>query len=149
MNSRTAISITRRSAREDDVPFLLQLRVQAMEPHQLLAGICHSPAEREARVRAHFECAQVIEMAGRPIGLLKLLRASDEWRVVQLQLLPEHQGAGIGSHLLGILVAQARDAGVPLTLSVLKANPARRLYERLGFEVTSEGERVFHMQATG
>ena len=47
-----------------------------------------------------------------------------------------HRGQQVGSLLLGGLVARAgRDGERALSLSVERANPARRLYERHGFEV--------------
>jgi ribosomal protein S18 acetylase RimI-like enzyme len=33
-----------------------------------------------------------------------------------------------------------------MTLGVVKSNPAKRLYERLGFNVTHEDERKFYMR---
>ncbi|WP_408202989.1 N-acetyltransferase [Paraburkholderia sediminicola] len=41
----------------------------------------------------------------------------------------------------------ALDADVlPVTLKVLKGNPARHLYERLGFEIVAEDEIEFRMR---
>lgn len=77
---------------------------------------------------------QVIELLGLPIGRLWVDRRSDEIRVLDLTLLPEHQGAGIGSALMGDLQHEAREVGRPLRLSVAKDNrSALRLYQRLGF----------------
>ena len=53
-------------------------------------------------------------------------------------MLPSLQGKSIGTKLLQSLVEEAREAGASLKLSVLKANPARRLYERMGFVVTPQ-----------
>jgi GNAT superfamily N-acetyltransferase len=51
------------------------------------------------------------------------------------------RGAGIGAVLLGELAAAAREAGVArLSLSVDAENPARRLYERVGYRTISEDE---------
>jgi ribosomal protein S18 acetylase RimI-like enzyme len=144
-----AATLTRRPACESDFAFLLDLRAQTIEPHFSAAGIVHSPAEQEARVRELFECAEILELDGQSIGLLKVLREPTHWRVMQVQLSPQHQGAGIGGHLIKSLMCEAGVAGVPITLSVLKVNPARRLYERLGFKVISEGARVLHMQSGG
>lgn len=48
---------------------------------------------------------------------------------------PEHQGKGIGGWLIENAVAHLDAAGIgELHLAVLPANPARRLYERLGFK---------------
>lgn len=62
-------------------------------------------------------------------------------------LLPEFQGAGIGSELLRAEVARARELARQLDLKVIKINPAKRLYERLGFTVIGEDNVSYHMRA--
>ena len=136
-----------RAAREQDVPFLLRLREVAMDPHHRAAGVFQTPAEMEERVRSHWEEAQVIEVDGRPAGLWKLWRRQDAWWILQVQLMPEHQGRGIGAVLIRQLQAQARAAGRPLRLKVLKTNPAQRLYERLGFVIVGDDEHGYEMQS--
>jgi ribosomal protein S18 acetylase RimI-like enzyme len=64
---------------------------------------------------------------------------------MQIQLMPSLQGKGIGTRLLQSLVQEAREAGAGLKLSVLKANPARRLYERMGFVVVEEKATAYDM----
>jgi NAD(P)-dependent dehydrogenase (short-subunit alcohol dehydrogenase family) len=44
------------------------------------------------------------------------------------------------------VIAEARAARASLRLNVLRANPARRLYERLGFRVVSESKVDFEMR---
>ena len=53
--------------------------------------------------------------------------------LVDVALLPAVRGRGIGTGLLEDLLAEAREAGRPVRLKVVLTNPARRLYERLGF----------------
>ena len=49
-------------------------------------------------------------------------------------VLPGYRGAGLGADLVGAAVTEARRRALPaLSLSVEEGNPARRLYERLGF----------------
>jgi GNAT superfamily N-acetyltransferase len=63
---------------------------------------------------------------------------------VSIALLPAHRGRGIGTRLMSALadLAAARHVGA-LSLSVESANPARRLYERLGYRTVSDnGEAV-------
>ena len=56
-----------------------------------------------------------------------------------IEVASSHQGRGIGSRVIGGLLAQATKAGLPATLMVMKENPrARRLYERLGFRSVRE-----------
>jgi ribosomal protein S18 acetylase RimI-like enzyme len=80
--------------------------------------------------------------------LLKVVRSPTEWRVSQSQLLPEHQGKGIGTQLLQHVLASAGSAGLVVTLSALKINPAVRLYRRLGFTTHSESEKSVSMSFT-
>lgn len=98
------------------------------------------------RIHSDFASGKIIECAGKANGLLKVVRETRTWTLVQVQLLPEWQNQGIGARLLADTVADARAAGAVVVLSVLKVNKARRLYERLGFSVTSETDHAYTMR---
>lgn len=138
-------ALTFRPATEEDVPFLLELRRQTMSEHLRLSGIDPSESERQERVLANFESAEIILLAGTQVGLLKVVRDQDNWDLVQIQILPEKQGGGLGSSILKKLIDDAVQAQVSVSLSVLKVNPARRLYERLGFKIVGENEQAYDM----
>lgn len=76
---------------------------------------------------------QVIERESVPIGRLYVARWEREIRIMDIALLPEHRGAGIGTKLVKGLQKEASAAGKSLTIHVERFNPALRLYERLGF----------------
>ena len=140
-----AMPLGRRPATEADLPFLLALRRESMGPHLAAAGLHGSDEDYLVRVRHRFDCANVLTLNGQPVGLLKVLRGPGQWQVLQLQLAGVVRGQGIGRRLLEGLLADADRAGVTLGLSVLKANPAKRLYEQLGFSVVGEDAHEFHM----
>lgn len=78
----------------------------------------------------------------KPIGIANcFIGFSTFWagkllNVHDLAVLPEARGKGIGKKLLEAVEAKARELGcVKLTLEVLEENPAKRLYERFGFQV--------------
>ncbi|WP_407363283.1 GNAT family N-acetyltransferase [Pseudomonas luteola] len=106
-----------------------------------------SEEEHKARVWAHLESGQLIVLGNTPIGLIKVVKSACEWKLLQLQIIPEQQGNGIATTLVTNLLREARCASMPVVLTVLKNNPAKRLYERLGFSVTGEREFVYEMQA--
>ena len=54
---------------------------------------------------------------------------------VTIGVKPHIRGQGVGGMLLGSLVAEARRRGIGLCLNVRHDNPARRLYERVGFRL--------------
>lgn len=141
--------LTRRPATAADVPFLLELRRLTMNGHLAASGMSLSDENHLKRVEIEFEAARVLERDGCPVGLLKLVRQGLRWELVQIQLVPALQGSGIGRALLEELLAEARQAGATVRLSVLKLNPARRLYERLGFVVATESEHSYEMVCRG
>jgi ribosomal protein S18 acetylase RimI-like enzyme len=70
---------------------------------------------------------------GTAAGAMIVARTEREIRLVDIALLPDYRGAGLGGVLLNRLQVEARTTGRPLRLSVHQSNRARRLYERLGF----------------
>jgi ribosomal protein S18 acetylase RimI-like enzyme len=57
---------------------------------------------------------------------------------MDIALAPAYRGRGIGSGLLRSLIAEAQASARKLSIHVESNNPARRLYERLGFRVAGE-----------
>jgi ribosomal protein S18 acetylase RimI-like enzyme len=77
---------------------------------------------------------QIIERDGWPVGRLYVARWEKEIRIVDITLLPEFRGSGIGTKLLRELQNEARAAGKSLTIHVERFNRALTLYQRLGFK---------------
>ena len=89
----------------------------------------------------------IVTVADLDVGRILVWRTQAQIRIVDVCLLPECRGAGIGSALLGMLQEESAREGKPLRLSVLKTNPARRLYERLGFATLDETATHVHMES--
>lgn len=77
---------------------------------------------------------------------MRVDRLPDHWFLSKLYLLPPFQGEGIGSRLLDRLIADAGTLRMPLRVTVLDVNPARRFYERHGFVVTRFAPPRHHME---
>ncbi|MEM9304964.1 MAG: GNAT family N-acetyltransferase [Pseudomonadota bacterium] len=94
----------------------------------------------------HFAAASfdVVEVDGVAAGRLYVERREDEIRLIDIALLPDFRGRGIGSELLGDLIDEAIRAALPLRIHVEHNNPAMRLYQRLGFEKIDE-HGVYHL----
>ncbi|MGJ7526831.1 N-acetyltransferase family protein [Variovorax sp. GB1P17] len=146
MSATRPFALQRRRATPEDIPFLLDLRQRTMNGHMIASGGEVSDAHHMARLMHRFECAEVLLHEGAPVGLLKVSRDPHEWVVIQIQLASGYQGGGIGTGLLAEVIEQAAREGVDLTLSVLKANPAKSLYERFGFVVERESELSYEMR---
>ena len=55
-----------------------------------------------------------------------------------IAVMPEYLGRGVGALLLQYLLKAAKQRYPSVVLSVRATNPAKRLYERIGFVVTGE-----------
>ena len=130
----------------DDMPWLLVLRKATMSEHFETSGLEASDEDHKNRVLHEFDAIQIIQRNGRDIGMIKLVKEDEIWTLVQIQILPNHQRQGFASQLISEIITEASNDSCVLKLSVLKANPARALYERLGFSVTSETEYSYNMQ---
>jgi GNAT superfamily N-acetyltransferase len=140
---------TLRKVAAADTAFLLRLYASTRAEERALTGwdeaswaaFVHMQFEAQDRsYRAHFPHAshQVIECDGRPVGRLWVARSATDIRILDVALLPCHRARNIGGQcLLGVL-AEAQAAGLPVRLHVEQFNPARRLYERLGFVPTAD-----------
>jgi GNAT superfamily N-acetyltransferase len=80
----------------------------------------------------------VIVVGDRPAGRLYVARWPEEICVVDISLLPEFRGQGIGTELLQSLMAEARREHKPLRIHVEGFNRALRLYQRLGFRAIAD-----------
>lgn len=81
-----------------------------------------------------------------PIGRLYVARGEHEIRIVDIALLPEFRGSGIGSSLLQNILAEGARSGKKVSIHVEQFNPAMRLYERLGFQRNGEVGVYFLME---
>lgn len=89
---------------------------------------------------------KIIEVESRFAGGLHLEEDESDVYVRMIFLLPEFQGPGIGSGLIADLHGAAGRKGKGLSLKVIRCNPAKRLYERLGFVVTAQDSSSFDMR---
>jgi ribosomal protein S18 acetylase RimI-like enzyme len=132
-----------------DLPFLA--RLYASTRMEELAVTDWSDAQKAAFLQSQFDAQHahyrkhysrsdffVIEQAGEPVGRLYLARWDSEHRIVDIALLPEHRGGGLGTALLRDLLDEAAAAHKAVTIHVEKFNPALTLYRRLGFVVAGE-----------
>ena len=117
-----------------------------MRQHLENTGIAINEEAQRARVLYRFDCAKIIMLDGVDIGLLKVNRDDNPWELIQIQLSPEYQGREFGEILIRQVLNEAQKAGAHVKLSVLKANPARKLYEKIGFRIIGESEYVYIMQ---
>lgn len=80
-------------------------------------------------------CSKIVTAAAAEIGWIQVSSAATGFHLDQLHIVPGWRGRGIGTALVGRLLARAGRAGLPVGLDVIRGNPAFALYRRIGFTV--------------
>jgi ribosomal protein S18 acetylase RimI-like enzyme len=138
--------IALRPARAGDFAFCARLYFSAME--KIIRDLKLDAARQEANLRHLWEVAQVqiIISGGVDAGWMQCAARDDGLYLEQIFIDAPFRRRGIGTRLITDLIGRAARNGQPMTLAVVRQNPALRLYERLGFRIADEDDRKFYMR---
>lgn len=144
----------RPEAPEDD-PYLLALYRTTREA-ELDQVEDWSPEQKQAFVEMQFNAQRhhyrhalnnvafdVIERGGTPIGRLYTQELQTTLHIIDILIDPADRGAGLGAALLQGLIDCAHAVGKVVSIHVEIYNPARRLYDRLGFVQVGEDKGIY------
>lgn len=146
--------VTLRAVQESDNEFLLKVYGSTRE--QEMAQVPWTAEQKQQFVRMQYEAQknhyaeqhphashEVICLEGTDAGRVYLDRLGEKFHILDITLLPEYRNRGAGSFLLGQIMAEAKEAGKPVSIYVETFNPSLRLLQRLGFTpIQQEG---FHL----
>jgi len=147
IESRGVVSF--RAVRPEDEAFLLEvygstraeeLALTGWDPEQRDAFLKMQLDAQHVHYRGQYPSAQylVVLLDSGPVGRLYLADKDSEIRILDVTILPEYRGAGIGTALVRDLMALSAAAGKPLTIYVETFNRSLGLFERLGFVRSGE-----------
>ena len=144
-------AVTFRPDGENDVE--LRFKIYASTRTEELAPVPWSPEQKEQFLRQQFRAQDhsyrnnypgatfwIIVVDGIDAGRLYLHRQPKDIRVMDIALLPDFRRRGIGAALLQQVLAEGDESGRIVSICVEFFNPARRLYERLGFRQVGQTE---------
>lgn len=145
----TAGRVSLRPVADDDREFLVALYGSTRDEE--LSQVAWADGARDAFLRMQFQAQDqqyratnpagsfdVIEVDGRPAGRLYVDRRPGDLRIVDISLMPQFRGVGVGTRLLTGLIEEAGDSGRIVSIHVEVHNSAAALYTRLGFVAVAE-----------
>jgi GNAT superfamily N-acetyltransferase len=149
LRAAASLGISYRPMTDSDLPFLASVYASTRAEELSVTGwtdemkrdfLAHQFNAQHAHYQRHYPEAEwlVIERGAESAGRLYIEEWASQIRLVDISLLPEFRGAGIGSAILDDLMEWAAAKVKPLTIHVEKGNRARSLYDRLGFVPVSE-----------
>lgn len=135
-----------RPAIERDYELLWEIQRTALGPW-VAATWGWDEAFQRAYFDEHFDhrSFQIVRIEGADAGFLSYETRDDHVYLSNIALLPPYQGRGIGEEIARFVIERANARDLPVRLQVLRSNPARRFYERLGFRVVGETPTHFQM----
>lgn len=146
--------ITLRPLTNEDMPFAARVYASTREPEMQLVD--WSDEQKAAFLQMQFnaqishysiyypnQVSEVIEVDGVAAGRLLTENRGDHFLLMDVSLLPEYRGQGVGTYIMEYLKQEATRLKLPLILRVEVFNPARNLYARLGF-VRTRDIQVYH-----
>lgn len=144
-------------ATSDDEPFLYDLYADVRDEE--ISGFGWNDAQKQAFLGMQFQMQQrsyrmqypdaehrIVRLDNLPIGRLVTAQLPQSVVLVDISLLAPYRNQGWGTQLIRDLQSQAAACSMPLQLHVLVGNPAKRLYERLGFRTVQAGEMYESME---
>jgi ribosomal protein S18 acetylase RimI-like enzyme len=147
-------NISLRKATQSDIPFMISL--YASTRTEELAMTNFSEQEKLSFIEQQFNaqyahynqhyCSDffnIVELDGEAVGRFFVDYWKSEIRIVDIVLAPKQRNTGLGSYLFQTLFQQAKEMAKPVTIHVEHNNPAKRLYERLGFTLKTQTNEVY------
>jgi len=150
------LGVALRPMAEVDLPFTAALyastRAEELAPvpwpdEAKRAFLAQQHAAQHAHYQQHYRGmeAMIVEHGGAAVGRLYLYGMPAEIRIVDISLMPEARGRGIGTALLHDLFAEAGPRGSKVSIHVEKNNPASALYRRLGFTIVDADRGAYDL----
>jgi ribosomal protein S18 acetylase RimI-like enzyme len=137
-----------RQATADDIPFLWEVFRLSMRDYitQTRGEWNEQREECQFRHQLDLPATHVIRSNNLEVGFIMFPMENGARWIHTVCIAPEHQNRGVGTEVIRLVIAESEKQEMELFLSVLKVNPARRLYERLGFRVIEEAKHHLRMQ---
>jgi len=150
-------SIALRPALSDDDPFLFEvyassrgddLTAMGWEAEPIRTFLETQYAAQQVFLKNDYPETNdnIIMLGSERIGRIVVLRSQQEIRLVDIALLPQYRNAGIGTHLVRKLLAEAAQLRIPFRLQLIRSNPAVGLFEQLGLVRTGETGSHYQME---
>lgn len=143
------VDYTLRPVREEDAAILLEIYSSSRADE--MAIVPWDAAMKEAFLRSQYSAQlthyrsyfpraahDIILMDGEPVGRIYVDRREAEIRILDVTLLEQARGHGVGTRIIQELMKEAADRQQSLSINVESYNRSLSLFQRLGFVKAEE-----------
>lgn len=150
-------NITYRLANQDDDAFLFDLFVQTRQSD--FQNLSMDDNQKQMLLRWQYQAQSksyfahhpdlthfIILNHGEPVGRFMFNESENDLHIVDIAVMPQTQNQGIGSAVIQKYIEYGKQTHKKVWLQVFKTNKAKHLYERMGFQITSENDLQYTME---
>lgn len=134
----------------DDFDFLFELKKQNFKWYvDKIWGWNDNDQKKRLKqdLEEHLAHKRIILIDNKEVGIYAVHTTENgDLFINEISILKEYQNKGIGRKILEEQLKENRQKGIRTNLQVFKDNPAKSLYEKLGFKVYGETETHYQME---
>ena len=140
------MNLSLRPASAHDADLVYGIKHEAYADYAIKAYGSWEEEPQRGYILRNLRFTRLILVDGAVVGWIAADTGASAVDIADVQILPVHQRRGYGTEAIGIVLREAFAAGKAVTLGVLKNNPARSLYDRIGFTVIGATQTHFLMR---
>ena len=143
------MEFTLRKCTNDDFELLFELKKLCMKWYiEKIYGWDDEVQKIKTRneINRNISDMKIIEVNGRGIGVTTFSKGDEYYRVGLIMIHPDYQNKGIGASIISNYIEMAKADGKRIIIKTYKKNPARKLYERLGFVPYETDDTHVHLE---
>jgi len=134
----------------DDFDFLFELKKQNFKWYvDKIWGWNDDDQKQRLKqdLKEHLQHKRIILLDNKEVGVYAIHTTENgDLFINEISILKEYQNKGLGRKILEEQLKENHQKGIRTILQVFKDNPAKNLYERLGFEIYGENETHYQME---
>ena len=134
----------------DDFDFLFELKKQNFKWYvDKIWGWNDDDQKQRLKqdLKEHLQHKRIILLDNKEVGVYAIHTTENgDLFINEISILKEYQNKGLGRKILEEQLKENQKKGIRTILQVFKENPAKSLYEKLGFKIYGETETHYQME---
>jgi len=142
------MNIEYRNCKYSDVDFILKLKELCFKWYIEVIYGWDINIQRKKTIEEldeYIDNMRIIKLDNKDIGVTTFYEKEGTYVVGLIIIHPDYQNKGIATNIIKEYINVAKNENKRIIIKTYKKNPAKRLYERLGFKLYNEDETHVHM----
>lgn len=149
MNEVNDLEFTLKNCSYNDIDFIFELKKLCLKWYiQKIYGWDDDiqRVKTANELKRNIDNMKIIQVDGNDVGITTFEKANKEYRVGLIMIHPNYQNKGIATNIISNYINIAKQDRKRIVIKTYKENPARKLYERLGFSLYETDETHAHLE---